>query len=121
MFNKECNNFLDTITNIRNTAITQAVNDAIAREHTPYATKLLSTRDLVIAEERKKTEEMIESLKLSLANTIAKITTETETAVSQHKANVTAKATQAARASYDTFILGVSKLVDETNNNLKEI
>lgn len=121
MFIKECNSFLDTITGIRNTAIAQAVNTALAQEHAPYATKLLASRDSVIAEERQKTEEMIKSLQLSLATTIAKITTETELAVSKHKDSVTARATERAKKSYDNFILGVSQLVDETNNNLKEI
>lgn len=120
MFNKECTSFLDRITSLRNTAITKAVDDAIAHEHTPYVTKLFATRDSVIAQERAKTEEMIKSLQLALSNTIAKITTETEVAVASHKESVVARATEKAKKSYDGFILGVSKLVDDTNNKLNQ-
>lgn len=113
MFKQKCDEFLGTITNLRTVAINQAVNEAIRLEHTPYEVELLATRDAVIAEEKNKVAEQIRALQADLERKINAYTNETSVAIEANRKRVADAAEVKAKASYDTFILGVSKLVDD--------
>lgn len=113
MFRQKCDEFLGTITNLRSTAINQAINEAIRLEHTPFEVELLATRDAVIAEEKNKTAEKIRALQAELESKINAYTIETSAKLENHRKLIADAAEEKAKASYDTFILGVSKLVDD--------
>lgn len=113
MFKQECNKFLDNITAMRAAAITQAVTAALAREHTPYANEMAAARDAVIAEERQKTAELIKTLQADLERKVNDYMEETSKKIAENKERVSKVAEVKAKAVYDTFILGVGKLVDE--------
>lgn len=114
MFKQECTKFLDTITAMRTSAISQAVAEAVRVEHIPYVEQVTAARNAVIAEETRKTEERIRALQEDLKLKTNAYTAETERAIADHRQRVTNTATEKAKAAYDGFILGVGKLVDET-------
>ena len=113
MFKQKCDEFLTSITTLRSTAINQAVAEAIRLEHTPFEVELLARRDAVIAELKAKTAEEIRILQERLESNINAFTTETSAKLENHRKLIADAAEEKAKASYDTFILGVSKLVDD--------
>ncbi len=114
LFKSECNKFLDTITAMRSTAITTAIEEAIKNEHVPYAEQMVVARNAVIEEEKQKTAELIKTLQADLERKINSYTEETDKAIADNKKRVSDVAEAKAKAAYDGFILGVGKLVDET-------
>lgn len=115
MFKTECTRFLDNVTALRSSAVNKAVAEAIQNEHNPHERDLITARDAVIVEKRKKVAEQIRILQENLEREVNTITVETGKAIADHKERIVSKATAKAQADYDTFILGVSKLVDATN------
>lgn len=114
VFKDECTRFLDNIVSLRSTAINNAVNDALAKEHTPYERELIARRDALITERRVKLAEIIRTMQADLEKEIAGYNEETSKAIEEDKNRIIAEATKKASAQYDNFILGVGKLVDET-------
>lgn len=115
MFKQTCTNFLDNITALRSTAINKAVTEAINREHLPFERKLTDYSEALILEKRNNTAEKIKALQADLEREVNEIKLETSNKVNEHRERVVTAATAKAKAEYDTFILDVSKLVDNTN------
>lgn len=116
-FKAKCDNFLQDVTQMRASAISQAVDLALQTQHEPYKTQLVKTRDEFVAAENQAFEKMVASLKEEHDKRVNEKMYATETAISEHKATVTARAEASAKAEYDNFILGVSALVDKTKIN----
>lgn len=115
MFKTECTRFLDNVTALRSSAVNKAVAEAIQNEHNPHERDLIAARDAVIVAKRTKVAEQIKVLQANLDKEVNSITVETSKAIADHKERVVSRATAKAQANYDSFILGVSKLVDATN------
>lgn len=113
-FRNECNRFLDTISSMRSSAINKAVDEAIANEHEPYVVEMSNACDALIAEETQKTADIIRNLQADLERKVEHYKTQKDNAIADHKVRVVATASEKAKVEYDTFILGVSKLIDET-------
>jgi hypothetical protein len=116
-FKTKCDSFLQDVTQMRASAVSQAVEVALQTQHEPYKSELVRARDEFIASENQAYEKMVESLKQERDKRIQAKATTTETAIAEHKSSVTAKAEASAKAKYDNFILGVSALVDKTEIN----
>lgn len=117
MFKTKCNDFLEAISQMRESAIEKDVQEALKNEHEPYVDELIKTKQLLILEETEKVEDKIRQLREGLAETIASYEEKTRKAIEDDKANVMQRAKARASESYDSFILGVSKLVDDTKIN----
>lgn len=117
MFKTKCNNFLDSISKMREEAIEKKVQETLQKEHQPYVEELIKTKQILIEEETQKVEEEIEKLRKSLSAKVASYEERTNRAIEEDKEKVTKKARDLACESYDKFILGVSRLVDETQIN----
>ncbi len=115
MFKNTCDSFLGNILAMREKAIADAAQKAIVEEHQPYAEQLIATKNELIAKEREKAEEQIALIRAELQRKIDYLNAETESAIAKNKVSVVAVAEANAKAAYDSFILGVGKLVDETN------
>jgi hypothetical protein len=116
-FKAKCDTFLQDVTQMRASAISQAVDLAVQTQHEPYKTQLMKARDEFVAAENQAFEKMVASLKEEHDKRVTEKMIATETAISEHKATVTARAEASAKAEYDNFILGVSALVDKTKIN----
>ena len=115
MFKKKCDDFLGNILAMREKALADATQKAIVEEHQPYAEQLISTKNELTAKEREKAEEQIALIRAELQRKIDYINAETESAIAKNKVSVVAAAEANVKAAYDPFIIGVGKLVDETN------
>ena len=116
-FKTKCDAFLQDVTQMRASAISQAVDLALQTQHEPYKAQLTKQRDEYVLAENQAFEKMVASLRQEHDKRVNAKTVATETAISEHKASVTAKAEASAKAEYDNFILGVSALVDKTKIN----
>jgi PDZ domain-containing secreted protein len=116
-FKTKCDAFLSDVTQMRATAIAQAVDVALQTQHEPYKAQLVRTRDEFVAAENEAFEKMVESLKKEHDKRVSDKVNATEVAIAEHKTSVTARAEASAKAEYDNFILGVSALVDKTKIN----
>lgn len=114
MFKTKCNDFLDAISQMREVAIEKNVQEALQKEHQPYVDELIKTKQLLIKEETDKVEEQIKKLREDLVVKINSYEEKTSVAIENDKVKVCQRAREIACANYDKFILGVSKLVDET-------
>lgn len=117
MFKTKCITFLDSISEMRNIAIEKKVQEALQTEHQPYVDELQKTKETIIAEESKKAEEAINAIRNELAKKIEGYEEKARVAIQEDKERVEEKARLLACNQYDNFILGVSKLVDETKLN----
>ena len=117
MFKTKCNDFLDAISQMREAAIEKNVQEALQNEHQPYVEELIKTKQLLIKEETEKVEEEIKKLREGLNVKVASYEEKTSNAIEEDKIKVSQRARENACANYDKFILGVSKLVDETKIN----
>lgn len=117
VFKNECTKFLDILTNLRKATIDREVQNAIELKHVPYKLDMESQRDKVIAQARDEADKEILAIQAKREQKIQKYRAETELAIAAHKENVIIAATEEVRKNYDNFILGVSKLVDNTNIN----
>ena len=117
MFKTKCNDFLDAISKMREEAIEKSVKEAIETEHQPYVAELTKAKQLLVVEETRKTEEEIKKLQDNLKVKLAAYEQTTQEAIAEDKIKVEKNARKVASAKYDEFILGVSKLVDETQIN----
>lgn len=115
MFRQKCEEFLSSLTSMRTAAIQKAVAEAVNTVHIPFVEKVTEETRVLIDEERKKTEELIANLKKESEARISKYNSDTKQAIDKHKVMVSEEATKTAKANYDTFILGVSQLIDKTN------
>lgn len=115
MFRQKCDEFLSSLTSMRSAAIQKAVSEAINTVHTPYVEKVNAETRALIDAERKKTEELIANIRKESDAQIEKYSSDTKIAIEKHREMVSEEASTTAKANYDTFILGVSKLIDETN------
>ena len=100
---------------MRSTAINDAVNKALENEQVPYAQEVTKVTEALILEERNKTAELIRTLQLDLERKVNTIKEDANKAIEDHRVKVVEAATETAKADYDNFILGVSKLIDKTN------
>jgi hypothetical protein len=116
-FKTKCDAFLQDVTQMRTSAISQAVALALQTQHEPYKAQLVKERDEFVRTENQAFEKMVASLKEEHDKRVTEKTIATETAISEHKTSVTARAEASAKAEYDNFILGVSALVDKTKIN----
>lgn len=114
MFKTKCNDFLDSISKMREEAIEKNVQNALQKEHKPYVDELIKTKDLLIVEETEKVEKEIEELRKALKAKIVFFEERTNKAIAEDKEKVSKQAREAACKHYDKFILDVSRLVDET-------
>lgn len=117
MFKTKCNDFLDSISKMRNDAIEKSVQETLQKEHVPYVAELTKTKETLIAEETEKTEQRISSLREELAQKINSFEEKAKVAIQENKKKVENHAREEASKSYDKFILGVSQLVDEAKIN----
>lgn len=117
MFKTKCNDFLDSISKMREEAIEKKVQDALQKEHQPYVEELVKTKQLLISEETEKVEEEVKKLRENLKAKVESYEEKTNKAIAADKEKVTKKARELACENYDKFILGVSRLVDETQIN----
>lgn len=117
VFKNECSRFLDSLTNLRKATIDREVQKAIELKHAPYKFEMECVRDKVIAQAKEEADKEILAIQAKRDQKIQKYRTETELAIEAHKTSVVNTATEQVKASYDNFILGVSKLVDNTNIN----
>ena len=117
MFKTKCTDFLETISKMREAAVEKSVHEALVNEHQPYVAELTKAQQILVIEETQKTEEEIKKLREALAVKVATYEQRTQEAIADDKARVERTARNAASAKYDEFILGVSKLVDETEIN----
>lgn len=115
VFKNECTKFLDALTNLRKATIDREVQKAIELKHSPYKLDMESQRDKVIAQARDDAEKEILAIQTKRDQKIQRYRAETEVAIATHKESVINNATEEVRKNYDNFILGVSKLVDNTN------
>jgi len=115
MFKNTCENFMDSIVAMRAKAISDATAKALIEIHQPYAEQLIAKKNDIIASERQKVEDQISLLRAELERKVAYYNADTDSAIEKNKVSVIASAEANAKAKYDTFILGVGKLVDETN------
>lgn len=116
-FKTKCDAFLQDVTQMRASAISQAVDLALQTQHEPYKSQLIKSRDEFVVAENQAFEKMVASLKEEHDKRVNAKMVATDTAISEHKASVTARAETSAKAEYDNFILGVSALVDKTKIN----
>lgn len=116
-FKTKCDAFLQDVTQMRATAISQAVEVALQTQHEPYKAQLVRTRDEFVSAENQAFEKMVASLKAEHDKRVNAKMVATDNAIAEHKASVTATAEASAKAEYDNFILGVSALVDKTKIN----
>lgn len=116
-FKTKCDAFLQDVTQMRTSAISQAVDLAIQTQHEPYKAQLIKARDEFVVAENQAFEKMVASLKEEHDKRVNAKMVATDTAISEHRASVTARAETSAKAEYDNFILGVSALVDKTKIN----
>lgn len=117
VFKNECSRFLDTITNLRNATIDRGVQKAIELKHAPYKLEMEEARDKMIAQAKNEAEQEILAIQEKRDQKIATYRSETELAIKTHRENVINAASEQVKNNYDNFILGVSKLVDNTNIN----
>lgn len=117
VFKNECSRFLDTITNLRNATIDRGVQKAIELKHAPYKLEMEEARDKMIAQAKNEAEQEILAIQEKRDQKIATYRSETELAIKTHLDNVINTASAEVKEHYDNFILGVSKLVDNTNIN----
>lgn len=117
MFKEKCTEFLDSITQMRETEIERNIQDALQKEHIPYVDELNKTKKLLIEEETQKAEEEIKRIRERLLAKVEAYEAKAKTAIQEDKEKVIQKAKRKAKEKYDNFILGVSRLVDETEKN----
>ena len=117
MFKTKCNDFLDAISQMRETAIEKSVQEALQNEHQPYVAELTKAQQILVIEETQRVEDEIKRLRENLATKIATFEQSTKDAIAEDRVRVERTARNAACAKYDEFILGVSRLVDETEIN----
>ena len=113
-FKTKCTEFLDGMVEMRNALVDQAVHEAIAKDHVPYATELTAKKDQLIADAKAEYERNVAALAAVLQGKINQYNTETEAAISAHKTKITLATENAMRAKFDAFILGTSELVDNS-------
>lgn len=116
-FKTKCDAFLQDVSQMRASAISQAVDLAIQTHHEPYKAQLIKARDEFVVAENQAFEKMVEALKKEHDERVSTKIATTESAIAEHKKTVTVKAEASAKAEYDNFILGVSALVDKTKIN----
>lgn len=115
MFKTKCDEFLSSISSMRSSAISTAVNEALCKIHNPYVAEVNQTTNDLVEEEKKKTGQIIAKLQAELENKINMYRTDANNAIKQHREKISLEAETKAKANYDTFILGVSQLIDKTN------
>lgn len=115
VFKNECSKFLDTVTTLRKATIERETQKAIELKHDPYKNEMERVRDEVIAQENAEAERQIRAIQERRDSKIQTYRIETAKAVETHRTNLIAETTARVSKDYDNFILGVSKLVDDTN------
>ena len=113
----ECSRFLDAITSLRNATIDRGVQKAVELKHLPYKAELEETRDKMIVQAKNKAEEEVRAIYAQRDSKVEQYRLETEMAIKAHRESVINAASAQVKNDYDNFILGVSKLVDNTNIN----
>ena len=114
-FRNECTRFLDTITTLRHATVEREVQKELELRHTPYKKEMQDARDEIIAREFAETEKQILLLQQKRDLKVAAYREETEKAIEARKVEIVAEVTEKVSKSYDSFILNVSSLVDNTN------
>lgn len=117
MFKSECTAFLDVLTLKRKEAIEKSVKEELQKRHDPFVEELQKTKKNLIEEETAKTEAEIEKLRLKLQQKIDVWEEKANKAIMEDKAKVEIEARNKIREQYDSFILNVCRLVDETKIN----
>ena len=115
LFKSECDKFLENIAAMRSSAIANAVNEALQKQHAPYESRVRAACNAVIEEEKTSTAELIKVLQADLERKIQDHIEQMNQSIAKNKSEVIKTAEIKAKTAYDTFILGVGKLVDETN------
>lgn len=115
VFKNECTRFLDAVTGLRKSTIEKEVQKELELKHAPYITEMERVRDEVIAQENTEAERQIRAIQERRDSKIQTYRIETAKAVETHRTNLIAETTARVSKDYDNFILGVSKLVDDTN------
>lgn len=109
--------FLQTVTVMRKTAIDEAVQQALQTEHEPYRVQIINARDKALATEEQQFQKLIEQLTKEHSDKVATIKSDFDNAVEAHKASVARTAEESAKAEYDKFILQVSAIADDIKIN----
>ena len=116
-FKTKCGDFLAGIKQMRDAELSQAVQSALQTEHEPYKTQLVKAREEFVATERLACERLIEQIKAECDKKCNAKFAETEIAIAEHRATVTATAEANIKEKYNPFILEASALFDKTKIN----
>ena len=109
--------FLQTVTVMRKTALDEAVQQALQTKHEPYKAQLITARDKALATEEQEFQKIIEQLTYEHNARMTTIRGDFDNAIDVHRANVAHTAEESAKVEYDKFILQVSAIADDIKIN----
>jgi hypothetical protein len=109
--------FLQSVTIMRKTAIDEAVQQALQTKHEPYKAQMVATRDKALVAEEQEFRRVIEQITAEHNNKVSTIKADFDGAIASHKASVAQLAEESAKGEYDKFILQVSAIADDIKIN----
>lgn len=113
----KCDEFLQSVKAMRDSAIAQAVQIELQAKHEPYKAQKISARDMEIANKEQSFNAVIAQLKKEHEAEIAICKAEYEKAIQSHRDEVARTAEANAKGEYDKFILGVSAVAYDIKVN----
>lgn len=109
--------FLQSVTILRKTAIDEAVQQALQTKHEPYKAQMIATRDKALVAEEQEFQQVIEQITREHNVRVQTIKGDFDSAIANHKASVAQTAEDSAKVEYDKFILQVSAIADDIKIN----
>jgi DNA relaxase NicK len=113
-FKNKCDEFLQSVTAMRENAIAETVRRELELKHEPYKAQMAKQRDDAVNAHNQEFNQIIEQLKKEHEAKVQSCIAYYNTAVAEHHTNVTNAAKNKAKEEYDKFILQMSALVDNT-------
>ncbi|MBP3573875.1 MAG: hypothetical protein J6J71_04635 [Prevotella sp.] len=110
---KKCDEFLANLTDMRKSAIEEAVQKELREKHEPYKSQMITARDTALANEERAFNLAVEQLRIEHLAKAKNITSDFEEAISAHKLQVEKSASESAKFVYDNVILKISAIADE--------
>jgi hypothetical protein len=109
--------FLNSVTIMRKTAIEEAVQQALQTKHEPYRVQMIAARDNVLTAEEQEFRKVIERLTAEHNARVSTIKADFDADIAKHRTAVAQEAEDGAKGEYDKFILQVSAIADDIKIN----
>lgn len=113
----KCDEFLQSVTIMRQAAINEAVQREIQTQHEPYKAQMISARDKALANEEQSFTALVNQITAEHNAKVQTCKADFEKAIQAHRDEVARNAEQSAKVEYDKFILAVSAVADEIKVN----